>query len=140
MKYFIFYKSQGFNLFNFPILSALVAWSINDNIVIGKVNFCETGFCWALHSFFNNHKSDTWLCNILKWKYHTYTIIIFSNFIPNSSLVKQYSFKGHFEFFCPHVRLLGDSKMRNTGFPKKFARIRGTVHCCFVIKFFSPGV
>ena len=45
MKYFIFYKSQGFSLFNFPILSALVAWSINDNIVVGKVNFCETGFC-----------------------------------------------------------------------------------------------
>ena len=23
----------------------------------------------------------------------------------------------------------------NTGCPKKFARIRGTVHCCFVVKF-----
>ena len=28
--------------------------------------------------------------------------------------------------------------MRITECPKKFARIRGTVHCCFVIKFF-PG-
>ena len=28
--------------------------------------------------------------------------------------------------------------MRNTGCPKKFARIQGTVHCCFVIKFCFP--
>ena len=44
MQYIIFYKSHGFNLCNFPILSALVAWPRNDNTVFGKVNFRETGF------------------------------------------------------------------------------------------------
>ena len=135
MKYFFFYKSQGVNLFNFPILSALVAWSINDNIKSARSICVKLDFVRGCIPF-RNHKSDTWLCNTLKWKYHTYTLIIFSSFIPYSSLVKQYSFKGDFEFFCPHVRLLGDSKMRNTGCPKKFAGIRGTVYCCFVIKFF----
>ena len=46
----IFYKSHGFNLFNFPVLCALVVWPRNDNTVFGKVNF-RAVFCYGLHAY-----------------------------------------------------------------------------------------
>ena len=113
-KTLIFYKSHGFNLFIFPILSVLVIWPRIDNNVFGKVKLDFASF------LFQQSQIKTWSCNLLKWKYRTYTIIVFSkfHFISFLSLVKQYSFEGDFEFFCSHAPLSGDSKMRNTGCPK----------------------
>ena len=115
-------------------LFCLPLWPAQETttVYLARSIFVKLDFATLL---FQQSQIKTWLCNTLKWKYHAYTIITFSYFhfisFLSLRLVKQYSFEGDFEFFCSHARLLGDSKMRNTGCPKKFAR---TVHCCFVIK------
>ena len=126
----------NFNLFIFLILSVLVVWPRNDNTVFGKVKLDFASF------LFQQSQIKTWLCNLLKWKYRTYTIIIFSKFhfisflsllLLNSILLKE-----TLNTFAPMPRSLGDWKMRNTGCPKNLIK-SGTVYCCFVIKFCFPG-
>ena len=69
MQYFIFYKSHGSNVFNFPILLVLAGPGKETTTVYAtKLISPETGL---LNIFSNNHKSDTWLYSIVTWKYYS---------------------------------------------------------------------
>ena len=56
MQYFIFYKSHGSNLFNFPILLVLAGpGKETTTVYVRKLISPETGI---FNIFSNNHKSD----------------------------------------------------------------------------------
>ena len=110
----------------------------NDNTVFGKVKLDFTSF------LFQQSQIKTWLCNLLKWKYRTYTTIIFSKFhfilFLSLHLLNCILLKETLNSFAPMPHSVGDSKMRNTyrGCPKNLIK-SGTVYRCFVIKFCFPG-